>query len=109
MLKHKLRKPENVNIVRVETADQMYSETKKVLPVDIAICTAAVTAFTPEKYEEKNIKKNNLNLNFKRNIDILEFLSKNNLRRPKLVVGFAAETNDTVSYTHLTLTTILLF
>ena len=94
----KLRKPENVNIVRVETADQMYSETKKVLPVDIAICTAAVTDFKPEKYEEKKIKKNNLNLNFKKNIDILEFLSKNNSQRPKLVVGFAAETNDVIKF-----------
>ena len=89
-----LKKPQNVNIIRVESADQMYIETKKVLPVDIAICTAAVTDFKPTKYETKKIKQNNLNLNFKRNIDILEFLSKNNLQRPRLVVGFAAETND---------------
>ena len=89
-----LKKPENVNIVKVESADQMYAETKKVLPVDIAVCTAAITDFKPEKYETKKIKKDSLNLNFKRNIDILEFLSKNNLQRPKLVVGFAAETND---------------
>ena len=89
-----LKRPENVNIIKVETADQMYIETKKVLPVDIAVCTAAVTDFKPTKYETKKIKDNNLNLNFKRNIDILEFLSKNNSQRPKLVVGFAAETND---------------
>ena len=44
--------------------------------------------------KQKKLKKNNLNLNFKRNIDILEFLSKNNSQRPKLVGGFAAETND---------------
>ena len=42
--------------------------------------------------------KDNLNINFKRNIDILEFLSKNNLQRPKLVVGFAAETNDILKF-----------
>ena len=89
-----LKKPENVNIVKVETADQMYSETKKALPVDIAVCTAAVTDFKPKKYEEKKIKKNVLNLDLEKNIDILEFLSKNNLQRPKLVIGFAAETND---------------
>ena len=89
-----LKKPQNVNIIRVESADQMYIETKKALPVDIAVCTAAITDFKPTKYEAKKIKKNNLNLNFKRNIDILEFLSKNNLQRPRLVVGFAAETND---------------
>ena len=93
-----LKKPESVNIVKVETADQMYAETKKALPVDIAVCTAAITDFKPEKYEEKKIKKDNLNLNFKRNIDILEFLSKNNLQRPRLVVGFAAETNDILKF-----------
>jgi len=93
-----LKKPENVNIIKVESADQMYAETKKALPVDIAVCTVAITDFKPEKYEIKKIKKNNLNINFKRNIDILEFLSKNNLQRPKLVVGFAAETNDIIKF-----------
>ena len=93
-----LKKPKNVNIINVESADQMYDETKKILPVDIAVCAAAVTDFKPTKYEIKKIKKNNLNLNFKRNIDILEFLSKNNSQRPKLVVGFAAETNDILKF-----------
>ena len=93
-----LKKPQNVNIIRVESADQMFIETKKALPVDIAVCTAAITDFKPTKYETKKIKKNNLNLNFKRNIDILEFLSKNNSQRPKLVVGFAAETNDILKF-----------
>ena len=93
-----LKKPESVNTVNVETADQMYEETKKALPVDIAVCAAAITDFKPEKYKEKKIKKDSLNLNFKRNIDILEFLSKNNLQRPKLVVGFAAETNDILKF-----------
>ena len=94
----KLKKPENVKIIKVETAHQMYMETKKVLPVDIAVCAAAVTDFKPEKYEEKKIKKNKLNLNFERNIDILEFLSKNNSQRPRLVIGFAAETNNLLKF-----------
>jgi phosphopantothenoylcysteine decarboxylase/phosphopantothenate--cysteine ligase len=94
----KLKKPENVNIIRVETADEMYIETKKALPVDIAVCAAAITDFKPEKYEKEKIKKDSLNLNFKRNVDILEFLSKNNLQRPRLVVGFAAETNNILKF-----------
>ena len=94
----KLKTPENVKIIKVESADQMYAETKKALPVDIAVCAAAVTDFKPDKYEEEKIKKNTLNLNFKRNVDILEFLSKNNSQRPKLVVGFAAETNDVIKF-----------
>ena len=94
----KLRTPENVKIIKVESADQMYAETKKALPVDIAVCAAAVTDFKPDKYEEEKIKKNTLNLNFKRNVDILEFLSKNNSQRPKLVVGFSAETKDVIKF-----------
>jgi len=96
-----LKKPENVKIITVESADQMYRETKKTLPVDIAVCAAAICDFKPEKYEIKKIKKNDqktLNLNFKKNIDILEFLSKNNSQRPKLVVGFAAETNNVIKF-----------
>ena len=89
-----LKKPENVKIIRVETADQMFEETKKTLPVDIAVCAAAVSDFKPEKYEKNKIKKDTINLNLKRNVDILEFLSKNNQQRPKLVVGFAAETEN---------------
>ncbi len=90
----KLKKPENVNIIRVETTEQMFEETKRVLPVDIAVCAAAVSDFKPEKYEKNKIKKDTINLNLKRNIDILEFLAKNNQQRPKLVVGFAAETEN---------------
>ena len=89
-----LKNPENVKVIRVESAEQMFLETKKNLPVDIAVCAAAITDFKTNKYEKQKIKENNLNLNLKRNIDILEFLSKNNLQRPRLVVGFAAETND---------------
>ena len=94
----KLRKPNDVNFIQVETANQMYNETKKILPVDIAVCAAAITDFKPEKYATEKIKKNTLKLNFKRNIDILEFLSKNNSQRPKLVVGFAAETSNILEF-----------
>ena len=94
----KLRNPDNVKVIKVESALQMFEETKKALPADIAVCTAAVTDFKPDKYETKKIKDNKLNLNLKRNIDILEFLSKNNSQRPKLVVGFAAETNDLLKF-----------
>ena len=96
-----LKNPENVKVVRVESADQMYTETKKILPVDIAVCSAAICDFKPEKYETTKIKKigkETLNLKFKKNIDILEFLSKNNSLRPKLVIGFAAETSNVLKY-----------
>ena len=94
----KLKKPQNVNIVEIETAEQMYEETKKNLPVDIAVCVAAITDFKPDICEKEKIKKNNLSLSLSRNVDILEFLSKNNSQRPKLVVGFAAETSDILKF-----------
>ena len=94
----KLRNPENVKVIKVETSLQMFEETKKALPADIAVCAAAVSDFKPDKYETKKIKDNELNLNLKKNIDILEFLSKNNSQRPKLVIGFAAETNNVLKF-----------
>jgi phosphopantothenoylcysteine decarboxylase/phosphopantothenate--cysteine ligase len=93
-----LKKPQNVNLIKVESADQIYAEVKKSLPVDIAVCTAAITDFKPENYINRKIKGDNLNIKFKKNIDILEFLSKNNSMRPKLVVGFAAETNNVLKF-----------
>ena len=70
---------------------------KKALPVDLAVCAAAVTDFKPVKRKDEKIKKDELNLKsiiFKKNNDILEFLSKNNKNRPRIVAGFAAETEN---------------
>ena len=87
--------PENVNIIRVETANEMFEETKKILPADIAICAAAVSDFKIANfYNNKIKKKDKMSLDFEKNIDILEYLSNHNSLRPKLVLGFAAETND---------------
>tara|TARA_B100001123_G_scaffold424539_1_gene536174 strand:- start:249 stop:1460 length:1212 start_codon:yes stop_codon:yes gene_type:complete len=95
-----LRRPENVKLIRIETTNQMFDAVKKALPVDIAVCSAAVCDFKPKKYESKKIKKNNreIDLKLSENIDILEFLSKNNEQRPKLVVGFAADTNNILEF-----------
>ncbi len=75
----------------------MFEEVKKCLPVDIAICTAAVADFKPIKKSKIKIKKENINfksIGLERNRDILEFLGKNNKHRPSLVIGFAAETQN---------------
>jgi phosphopantothenoylcysteine decarboxylase/phosphopantothenate--cysteine ligase len=87
--------PKNVNIIKVETANEMFKETQKKLPVDIAICAAAVSDFKiANPYNNKIKKKNKMSLDFEKNIDILEYLSNHNSLRPKLVLGFAAETNS---------------
>ena len=76
----------------------MFEKTKKILPVDIAICVAAVSDFKISNYQNKKIKrKDKINLSFKKNIDILSYLSNHNSSRPKLVVGFAAETDNLIN------------
>ncbi|MDC0488652.1 bifunctional phosphopantothenoylcysteine decarboxylase/phosphopantothenate--cysteine ligase CoaBC [Pelagibacteraceae bacterium] len=86
-----------LNIKKVTTADEMLSEVKKLLPVDLAVCAAAVADFRPAEKNKSKIKKNDKSLqsiNFVKNNDILEYISKNNKYRPRLVAGFSAETEN---------------
>jgi phosphopantothenoylcysteine decarboxylase / phosphopantothenate---cysteine ligase len=85
----------NVNLIKVETADEMFKATQDNLPTDVAIFSAAVADFkVKDKKDEKIKKQDYLNLVLKKNTDILNYVSKHNSLRPKLVIGFAAETND---------------
>ncbi len=80
---------------KIFTADEMFAEVRKSLPVDIAVCAAAVSDFKPVKKNKNKIKKDKGSrryIELEKNIDILEYLGKNNRYRPKLVVGFSAET-----------------
>ena len=86
---------ENINLIKVETAEEMFKATQKNLPTDIAVFTAAVADFKINKKKKEKIKKkNNLTISLEKNIDILNYVSSHNSMRPKLVIGFAAETND---------------
>ena len=86
---------DNINLIKVETADEMFQVTQKNLPTDIAIFTAAVADFKVGNKSKNKIKKHdNLNIKLERNIDILNYVSNHNLMRPKLVIGFAAETDN---------------
>tara|TARA_B100000700_G_scaffold271919_1_gene315137 strand:+ start:3366 stop:4565 length:1200 start_codon:yes stop_codon:yes gene_type:complete len=86
---------ENIDLIKVETAEEMFQTVLKRLPVDIAIFTAAVGDFKVKNTSKIKIKKKDkLNLELEKNIDILNYISNHNSLRPKLVVGFAAETND---------------
>jgi len=85
----------NIKLIKVETADEMFKATKENLPADVAIFSAAVADFkVKDKKNEKMKKQEYLNLELEKNIDILNYVSKHNSLRPKLVIGFAAETND---------------
>ena len=86
-----------VNFIKVDTAKEMYYETINNLPADVAIFSAAVSDYKVKNYETEKIKKKeNLNLDLIKNIDILANVSKHNSLRPKLTIGFAAETCDLV-------------
>ena len=90
-----LKSPEGVKIFNVNSADEMFEETIKNLPVDVAIFTAAVSDFRAKKINFDKIKKENLEkIEILKTKDILDYASKHNKLRPKLVIGFAAETNN---------------
>ena len=90
-----LKKPNKVNLIKVNTAEQMLKQTLKNLPADVAIFTAAVADFKVGKFNENKIKKKEeIEISLKKNADILNFVSKHNSLRPKLVIGFSAETEN---------------
>tara|TARA_B110000438_G_scaffold158792_1_gene152046 strand:- start:1393 stop:2598 length:1206 start_codon:yes stop_codon:yes gene_type:complete len=86
---------EDINLIKVNTADEMYKATQDSLPTDVAIFSAAVSDFKFKEQKKQKLKKEDyLNLDLEKNIDILNYVSKHNQLRPKLVIGFAAETNN---------------
>ena len=85
----------DINFIKIETADQMFKATQNNLPVDVAIFSAAVADFKISNKNKNKIKKDDyINLNLEKNVDIINYVSNHNSLRPKLVIGFAAETND---------------
>ena len=89
--------PKGIKLKKITSADDMLNEVKKTLPVDLAVCAAAVADFKPYEKNKNKIKKDKFNfqsINFIKNNDILEFISKNNKNRPRIVAGFSAETEN---------------
>ena len=86
---------QEIKLIKVETADEMFKATQKNLPADIAIFSAAVADFKINaKNKDKIKKKESLNIELEKNVDILNYISNHNSMRPKLVIGFAAETEN---------------
>ena len=91
--------PKELKVKKVISAEEMMSEVKDLLPADIVICAAAVSDFKFKNISKNKIKKNNkksFSLLLEKNFDILEHLGKSNKLRPKLLVGFSAETQDVI-------------
>ena len=84
-----------VKFIKVKTAEEMFRETLNNLPADVAVFSAAIVDYKVKNYKNEKIKKkDNLNLILEKNIDILAHISNHNSLRPKLTIGFAAETNN---------------
>lgn len=94
--------PVGVRIIRVETATQMLAACEAALPVDVAVCAAAVSDWRAAEPAAEKIKKDAdrgpPSIALAENPDILATLSRRNHRRPRLVIGFAAETTHVVEH-----------
>ncbi len=89
-----LTAPPGVRRVEVRTACQMLDACKAALPADAAVCVAAVADWRPETVAGTKIKKSEAEpvIRLVENPDILAALATPGPARPKVVVGFAAET-----------------
>jgi len=93
--------PPGATVVRVETAREMLAACEAALPAEIAVCAAAVADWRPVATEAAKLKKSPGQapppLALAENPDILAALAAAGPRRPRLVIGFAAETNDVLA------------
>ena len=94
-----LADPAGVKVVKVETAHEMLAAVLAALPTDIAICAAAVADWRAADKSPHKLKKQNqveAELKLALNPDILATIAKPGPKRPTLVIGFAAETENLI-------------
>ncbi len=94
-------RPQGARVVEVETARDMAEAVEAALPADAAICAAAVADWRVEGASDRKLKKDGSGrppaLVFSENPDILKAVATHPTARPRLVVGFAAETDDVIA------------
>ena len=93
--------PAGVQVVKVQTAQQMLQAVQAALPCDVAVFAAAVADWRVASASDRKLKKTKdgmPKLDFAENPDILATVSQMTEGRPGLVVGFAAETNDVIDH-----------
>ena len=93
--------PAGVTVRRVETAAEMLAACRTALPADVAVCAAAVADWRVAEASAQKIKKSGTDgpgLTLIPNADILALLSQPGPQRPRLVIGFAAETERVVEH-----------
>ena len=96
-----LAAPAGVRLMKVTTAREMLAACESVLPVDVAVCTAAVADWRPEIAANNKIKKSEADavptIKLVENPDILASLARHR-NRPRLLIGFAAETEEIIAH-----------
>ncbi len=95
----RLPDPPGVKVTHIETAEEMLAACTAELPVDVAVLAAAVADWRTAERRNQKLKKNGKLpvLELVENPDILATLSGAGSRRPRLVIGFAAETENVVA------------
>jgi phosphopantothenoylcysteine decarboxylase/phosphopantothenate--cysteine ligase len=97
----RLADPPGCRVVHVETAQQMLAASLAALPAEIAVCAAAVADWRPASPGNAKLKKTEGGappaIALAENPDILATLARH-AQRPRLVVGFAAETENLLAY-----------
>ena len=90
--------PLRARVIRIQTAEEMLAACLKALPVDVAVCAAAVSDWRASVPANQKIKRSgkSQHLELIENPDILGRLSAAQPNRPTLVVGFAAETESVI-------------
>jgi phosphopantothenoylcysteine decarboxylase / phosphopantothenate---cysteine ligase len=92
--------PAGVEVRHIESAEQMLAACRAALPADIAVCVAAVADWRPAVLANAKLKKSDKDpppIALTRNPDILATLAAAGNQRPRIVVGFAAETEDLIA------------
>jgi phosphopantothenoylcysteine decarboxylase / phosphopantothenate---cysteine ligase len=93
--------PAGVKTVHVETAAEMLSAAEAALPVDVAVCAAAVADWRVDAVANEKLKKQEgriASLALVENPDVLATLARHSKKRPRLVIGFAAETENLLDH-----------
>lgn len=96
--------PENVQMIKVRTAEDMYQAAMQSLPVDVVVCAAAVADWRVSHVSKEKLKKNQQlppMLSLVETKDILKTIAGHAELRPRLVVGFAAETERMLEFARM--------
>jgi len=96
-----LSDPPGVTVVKVETAREMLSSVEQALPADVAVFAAAVADWRVAEAGTQKIKKGSggaPRLDLRENPDILSTIAHRKTKRPTLVIGFAAETENVIAH-----------